>query len=220
MIRGGKVSRYIIHAHTACTGGTGRPRDFTEVVKVKSNQSKVSSQQLLRLCFPRLRLWLRFLVVITALGTRRPNTALSRNWERPSLTRRWWPWGGRSRGWPRRRGSPRPGCRGGWGGSWPSSSHCLLSPVSPALTPVLWLRLRSSENCDNRDTGYWLPAQYSTVHSTQWYRGRLVSYHSVISAGAEPGAWRLSQSEIKCNVNSRHLAAMSDALLLFCKLIN
>ena len=79
MIRGGKVSRYIIHAHTACTDGTGRPRDFTEVVKVKSNQSKVSSQQLLRLCFPRLRLWLRFLVVITALGTRLPNTALSRN---------------------------------------------------------------------------------------------------------------------------------------------
>ena len=52
MIRGGKVSRYIIHAHTACTDGTGRLRDFTEVVKVKSNQSKVSSSSCSGSAFP------------------------------------------------------------------------------------------------------------------------------------------------------------------------
>ena len=189
MTSGGKilVSRYIINVcpHSA------RPWAFAEVVKVKSNQSKcllacscsafpgpVSGPGVWllssRLCWQHPAL--HYPTLTRRLGERMTLT----------LTRIWWPWCAQSRGRARTRGSPRTGRRGGSPG-WPPSL-CPPPRVSPVTLNVsglrLWLRglclrLRPSDNCDNRAlvTGY-----QCTVHCSL-YRGR--PCHSRGSAGAD-----------------------------------
>ena len=178
MTSGGKilVSRYIINVcpHSA------RPWAFAEVVKVKSNQSKcllacscsafpgpvsVPGVWLLssRLCWQHPAL--HYPTLTRRLGERMTLTL--------TLTRIWWPWCAQSRGRARTRGSPRTGRRGGSPG-WPPSL-CPPARVSPVTLNVsglrlrcLCLRLRPSDNCDNRAvvTGY-----QCTVHCSL-YRGR------------------------------------------------
>ena len=82
--------------------------------------------------------------------------------------------------------------------------HSVPAPSVPALSVsdirllCLCLRLRPSDDCDNPDTGYWLPVYcvQCTVYCTE---AAPVTQSDPLQVPA--GAWRLSQSG-KCNVRS------------------